>query len=93
MSITALGFLNSTVATTVPRPASGSFYLIAVVDDLLGDSGMDDERELCEKSTMKQIPLNALLAVMVKFPLAPKILVKIGNHWLNGNARFVLVSM
>ena len=33
ISITALGFLDSTVSTTVPRPASGSFYIVAVVDD------------------------------------------------------------
>ena len=33
VSIPALGFLTSTVATTVPRPASGSYYLVAVVDD------------------------------------------------------------
>jgi hypothetical protein len=34
----------------------------------------------------------ALVTVMVKFPRAPKILVKTGNHWFNGAASFVLVN-
>jgi hypothetical protein len=33
ISIPALGFLSSTVSTTVPKPTSGSYYIIAVVDD------------------------------------------------------------
>ena len=33
LTITALGFLDHTASSTVPRPASGSFYLLAVVDD------------------------------------------------------------
>ncbi len=33
LSIPALGYLTSTVSTTAPRPTSGSYYVIAVVDD------------------------------------------------------------
>ncbi len=33
LTIGALGFLDSTVSTTVPRPTTGSYYLVAVVDD------------------------------------------------------------
>jgi len=38
------------------------------------------------------LAIQAVVAVMVKFPLAPKTLVKTGNHWFNGAARFVLVN-
>lgn len=33
ISIGALGFLNHTITTSVPRPSTGSYYIVVVVDD------------------------------------------------------------
>ena len=37
-----------------------------------------------------ELPFNAFVAVMVKGPFAVSTLVTTGNHWLNGDAMYVL---
>lgn len=55
ISISALGFLNSTVTTTVPRPSSGSYYIVAVVDDGLAVAESNEFNNLGATS----VPLTA----------------------------------